>query len=345
MELLDRYLQAVQKHLPWKRQEDIIAELRANLESQLDEKQAELGRTMTPTEAETWIGQLGSPLQMASRYQPQQYLIGPAIFPVYLNVLRLASVWALVIYTLVSVINAFLGPSPSGHAIAEALLGLPSVLVQVAAWITLAFAAIEFTAARFPDKCPDIADFHGKWTPRDLPKLEQDAVSGKKRRTYGQALTEAAFGFLVLGWFLLVPQNPFLMFGPGVAFFQASPYQLAPIWMTVYWWIVSLAAIQLAWQCFDLLRGAWRRVDRVQHIVMKILGLIPLLFLAGQRDQLYLLLKRPEADLATYGPALQQINQGIHKGVLVLCIIVSIQLAWDLAQAILAALRKHAAAR
>jgi len=59
MELLDRYLQAVRKHLPWKRQEDIVAELRANLESQLDEKQGELGRPMTLTEAEAWIKQLG----------------------------------------------------------------------------------------------------------------------------------------------------------------------------------------------------------------------------------------------------------------------------------------------
>ena len=58
MELLDRYLQAVRKHLPWQRQEDILAELRANLESQLDEKQGELGRPLTPTEAEEWIGGL-----------------------------------------------------------------------------------------------------------------------------------------------------------------------------------------------------------------------------------------------------------------------------------------------
>ena len=39
MELLDRYLQAVKKHLPWQRQDDIIAELRANLESQLEDRE------------------------------------------------------------------------------------------------------------------------------------------------------------------------------------------------------------------------------------------------------------------------------------------------------------------
>ena len=47
MELLDRYLQAVKKHLPWKRQDDIIAELRVNLESQLEEREDELGRPLT----------------------------------------------------------------------------------------------------------------------------------------------------------------------------------------------------------------------------------------------------------------------------------------------------------
>jgi hypothetical protein len=82
MELLDRYLEAVRKHLPWQRQDDIIAELRANLEAQLDEKEASLGRPLTAAEAEAWLKQLGSPILMAAPNQPQQYLIGPAIFPI-----------------------------------------------------------------------------------------------------------------------------------------------------------------------------------------------------------------------------------------------------------------------
>ena len=108
MELLDRYLQAVRKHLPGQRQDDIIAELRANLESQLQEKQGELGRPLTPAEADAWIRQLGSPMQMASHYQPQQYLIGPAIYPLYLYVLRLSSMWAIIIYMIVSTVTLVL---------------------------------------------------------------------------------------------------------------------------------------------------------------------------------------------------------------------------------------------
>jgi hypothetical protein len=51
MELLDRYLQAVRKRLPWQRQDDIIAELRVNLEAQLEDKEAELGRPLPQQEA------------------------------------------------------------------------------------------------------------------------------------------------------------------------------------------------------------------------------------------------------------------------------------------------------
>ena len=61
MDLLDRYLQAVKKHLPWKRQDDILAELRANMESQLEDKEAELGRPLTQGEAEDWLRKMGSP--------------------------------------------------------------------------------------------------------------------------------------------------------------------------------------------------------------------------------------------------------------------------------------------
>ena len=90
MELLDRYLEAVRKHLPWQRQDDIIAELRANLESQLEEKEEALGRPLTQAEMEEWLKKLGSPIQVAAGYQTHQYLIGPNIFPTYRYVLKLA---------------------------------------------------------------------------------------------------------------------------------------------------------------------------------------------------------------------------------------------------------------
>jgi hypothetical protein len=335
MELLDRYLQAVRKHLPWQRQDDIIAELRANLESQLEDRQAELGRDLTPGEAEDWIRQLGSPVQMASHYQPQQYLIGPAVYPFYLYVLRLAGIWTVIVYIIVSTITLVVGPSASGGAIAEAALRLPFILMQTAAWTTLAFAAIEFTAVRYPQMCPPIAGLYGKWSPRDLPPLEPAVAGGKKRRSYATAVADVVFGFIFLGWLLLVPKYPFLMFGPGVAILRASPFRVNPQWVTFYWWIVGLNAIQLAWRCTDLIRGTWQNPGRSLHFVSKFFGLVPLVVLAALPGHIYVLLRHPEVDQARYGTTVEAWNNGIHIGLQLLCVIVAAQLAWDIAQAVL----------
>ena len=343
MELLDRYLQAVRKHLPLQRQDDIIAELRANLESQLDEKQEELGRPLTAAEAEEWIRRLGPPVQMAGRYHPQQYLIGPAIYPVYLYVLRLASMWATVVYFVVSTITIVLG-SPTAQDIAEAAFRLPFILIQVAAWVTVAFAAAEFVAVRYPDQCPQIVGFYARWSPANLPPLEPPAAPGRKRRTYAHAVTEIIFGFIFLGWLLLVPQYPFLMFGPGIAFIHASPFHYAPIWITVYWWAVALNGLQLAWKCIDLLRRTWQQRRALPHIVFKALGLIPLLLLINAPDHIYVFLKHPETDLAHLGQSLETLNRTIHTAFLLVCAIVVLQLAWDIAKTLFHQYRQRATA-
>src|SRR5262245_257627 len=101
MELLDRYLQAVKFWLPKPQREDIIAELSEDIGSQLEEKKSELGRDHGVSDVEAGLKNLGHPLLVAERYLPtQQYLIGPALFPVYVFVLKMvmlgyAAVWLL----------------------------------------------------------------------------------------------------------------------------------------------------------------------------------------------------------------------------------------------------------
>src|SRR5260221_6975082 len=87
MELLDRYLQAIEFWLPKRQRQDIIAELSEDLRSQVEEKETELGRKLEDAEVEAILKRCGSPLEVASRYRPQQYLIGPTMFPIYRFVL------------------------------------------------------------------------------------------------------------------------------------------------------------------------------------------------------------------------------------------------------------------
>src|SRR2546427_8606283 len=94
-ELVERYLQAVRFWLPKAQQEDILAELSEDLRSQIEEKETELGRPLDEAEMAAILKRCGSPIVVASRFQSQQYLIGPALFPVYKFVLKMVLLWIL----------------------------------------------------------------------------------------------------------------------------------------------------------------------------------------------------------------------------------------------------------
>jgi hypothetical protein len=330
MELLDRYLQAVKKHLPWQRQDDIIAELRANLESQLEDKEAELGRPLTATEAEAWIKQMGPPMQVAASYQPQRYLIGPGVFPMYWFVLRIACFWSVVIYSIVSLVEIFSGQFPSLAAVVGAIFNVPHILLITAAWVTLTFAVIELIAAQYPATCPGLASHPFNWTPGTLPAVKEDEATGKKPRSFAHAVAEVIFGFLFLAWLLLIPRHPFLLMGPGAVFLQVSPYKLAPIFVQIFWWLVALNVFQLAWRIIDLWRGSWRRQRPAQQIVIKALGLIPTVLLLTAPDHASIVLRHPALDQARYGKGLATFNRGIHQAFLFVCAIVVLQLVWEI---------------
>lgn len=338
MELLDRYLQAVRKHLPGKRQEDILAELRANLEAQLEDKEAERGRPLTQAEAEAWLKQLGAPMQMAAHYQPMQYLIGPGIFPTYWYVLRLALTWAFVIYM---VVNAVLvaTQTPDAEAVATAVAQLPGVLMTVAAWVTLIFAAVEFYAARNPTKCPEFAALGTNWSPASLPPLDPTAGEGRPPRSRAHAIAELVFGFLFLVWVLLIPSYPWVLLGPGAHYLKTLPFQCAPVLWLFFWWIVGLNAVQLGWHTIDLVRGTWQRPRPVQHIVFKAIGLAALNVLLFAPGGALILLKNAKIEEARWGATVAGWNRGLHTAVLVVCLIVALQLLWDLGKVVLGAYR------
>jgi hypothetical protein len=329
MELLDRYLQAIRKYLPNRRQDDIIAELRANMESQIEDRESELGRPLTQGEFEDLLRKMGPPVVVASRYQPQQYLIGPTLFPLYIYVLRVALLWAFIVTVVVSaVVLPF--TSNGGPSIVDSLFRIPGVLIQMAGWVTIVFAAIEVASTRCPQLRPGIEGITGQWHPQSLPPLEKGVIHAGKPRSFAQAIAEIFFGALFLGWLLLVPKYPFLIMGPGAVYLKIGPFQLAPVWSTFFWWVVALNIFQIIWKCVDLARGKWQFPSRIQHIAFKIVGLVPIIILLTAPDHVYVLLKNPGADELKYGQDITQINNSVHLAFSVICAIVVIQLAWDM---------------
>jgi hypothetical protein len=286
---------------------------------------------------------MGPPMQVAGRYQPQRYLIGPAVFPTYWFVLRTAFFWAMIIYSIVSAVQiAF--ETPSGTAALEALLRVPVILMTTAAWVTLIFAAVEFAAAHYPMKCRAFAGTSLEWTPSALPPVEKDSAPGQKPRSFAHAVAEVIFGFLFLVWLLLVPQHPYLLLGPGAAYLRASPFQFSPVWVQFFWWVVALNLLQLGWRLMDLWRGRWQGSRTIQQSAMSILGLIPLGLLLSVRDHAYVTLRNAALDQMRHGGTLDTINQAIYHGALFVCAIAVLELVWVAGRAGLNVYRKRAAA-
>jgi hypothetical protein len=259
---------------------------------------------------------MGAPILVASRYQPQQYLIGPSIFPVYWYVMRMALLCVFIIYSLVTAVAIPIMTS-NGAGVVDSLVRIPGILITVAAWVTLSFAVIEFAAIHYPGKCPPIDGLCGEWSPSSLPPLDEAPAARRKQRSYAQAVAEVVFGFLFLFWLLLLPRHPFLIMGPGIFYWQSSPFQLASAWMTIFWWLVALNATQLTWRCVDLLRGAWEHPSRMQHICSASIGLIACIQLATVRDHIFVTLKHPALDQLRQGNTLNTINKSVHLGLLI----------------------------
>jgi hypothetical protein len=201
---------------------------------------------------------------------------------------------------------------------------------------------IEFLAARYPGRWPLPVVPSTDWTPSALPPVEKDAASGKKPRSYANAVAEVIFGFLALLWLLLVPEHPYLLLGPGAYYLQASPVQLAPVLITFYWWVVALNVLQVGWRFIDLMRGSWRGPRRAQSMAMSVIGLIPLALLLTVRDHAVVLLKHPELNQAQYGANLATINHAIQWSAGALVAITLLSLVWEIGKMALEAYRKRA---
>jgi hypothetical protein len=349
MDLLERYLQAVRKHLPWERQDDIVAELRANLEAQLEDRESELGRPLTKAETEAWLKEIGPPMKVAGRYQPQQYLIGPGMFPTYWYVIRLALTWAFVVYLIVTAVEIAMQPQGGGmESVVWAVLRLPGVLLTTAAWVTLVFAIVETMVTRWPGEfaCLNLAALNAAgmdWNPAGLPAVDVAGQPGGKRKSFVEAVAGVIFQFVLLGWLLLFPHYPYLLMGPGAFLLKVSPFQVASSLVYFYWCVVVLNGLQLVWQSVELLRGTWQRSEPMERLAIKVVGLIPLLVLLNARDQVYGVLKHPAVDAARYGGMLHTINVSIYRGVQVIFAIVLLQVGWESGQMVIAAYRKRVA--
>jgi hypothetical protein len=246
MDLVERYLHAVGFWLPRAQKRDIVAELSEDIRSEIEEQERESGRALGESDVAALLKQRGHPILVATRYLPQEHLIGPTLFPIYRFVLKLVAACYLVPWVLVWI--GFLVFDP---AFRSAHGGAGWVHTLGAFWanfwvvgfvavgvVTLVFAALERTHAR--------SAILAGWDP-----LKLRAVRDPGRIPRANSIAELAASLVLCGWWIVAASSPVILDRPGVR------VSLGPMWDYFFWSYLALWVASIALSGVNLIRPWW----------------------------------------------------------------------------------------
>lgn len=264
MNLIDKYIAEVGKHLPRKQRADIEAEIRSTLEDMLEERKQ--GRTQ---DDEVLVMELlkeyGSPHEVAATYKTHPYLIGPRLFPIFERVIRIACV-AVVGASLIGLGVGLTKTGLTGPAFISSLgewfTGLISGLITAFGNVVLVFAILERTQAadRFE------RDFK-EWDPREL-KSEPDP----DQTDLPDHIFTIIFTVLGLVIFNLYPN--LLAVGYSSDGTRVSLPILTDIFFRYLPWINIMGLLQIGFNSFMLGQREWKPLTRIFGAVMDIAGMV-----------------------------------------------------------------------
>jgi len=320
MELLSRYLQAVAEHLPARGREDTLAELRANLEAEMEAREEQLDRPLTEAEVAAVLEAHGMPVLVASRYGSQHFLIGPTLFPMYWYTLKRSFPLMVLVYAVVQLVSVILGPGSGGDVgarIGAAVGHFPGVALVFWSIVTLGFAVFEYGQGSFFPKLT-----LPRWSVRDLPPLD---LSENKNHWFAKGVADLIVSVLMIAWLLAVPNHPYLILGPGAKIVHNMPFSLTPEWHVFYWQIIGLAVAMLPLKLASLL-PSMRRARGWLQLAVNALGIMMLVVMV--QLQTYFV---PGTGISAGGlHSLIGINAGIALGFKLGLAVSAVKFAWDL---------------
>ena len=236
MNLINSYLSETSKHLPDESREDILDELRVSLEEQVFERAESNNREVRVEDEKAVLLEFGHPVRLAASYKRTQYLIGPELYPAYIQSLKIGLSISLAIQFVVALVSFMsTGWDMSFAFVVNRVISAIFWLVLV---VTLVFVGLEYSGEKL--------HWYSEWHPDSLPREPTSSVDS------GDMITNIiSEGALLLWW------NNILMFVSEQDLEQVS---LSPVWDPLFWPINIILGISLLMHAYLMLSGGWTRV-------------------------------------------------------------------------------------
>lgn len=246
MELINLYVKEIGRQLPEKMREDIEKEIRSLIEDMLEDESQNAGRAPDEEMVVTVLKRMGPPEKVAASYLPPRYLIGPELYPHYLNTLRIVFGIAAILAALALGVSAGarVDPPPGILEVVGIIAGgVVDVLFRAFAIITLVYAVIQFVS-------PDFKVEAKKWDPRKL-KAEPDQA---------RVSIPGAIGEIIMNVIALMVFN-FYAHWIGLTTMQNGEWVHLPVLTEAFFrylpWLSLLWIFQAAFNGFLITRGRW----------------------------------------------------------------------------------------
>ncbi|MEW5873107.1 MAG: hypothetical protein AB1894_27860 [Chloroflexota bacterium] len=259
MELIERYLHEVGRRLPPKNRADIQAELRSLLVDTLEQR---AGDEPGEDAVVALLKEFGPPRKVAASYWPEgQYLIGPALFPVFRTVCGIALLVLVIVHLVVLIIAWLANPEP-WHLL-NGLSEFWGNAVSTLGAIVVVFYILQLFEVRFEQ--------HGQdWDPRRLPVVEQEETVNRRGLTF-----EIALALVLLVALLAFPNYVGVVVTPG------TPIIPNPVVNSHIPLIALALLLGLGLDAWLLWKGRWNLQSRAVKLGVDAFGIYVLVVLVS----------------------------------------------------------------
>ena len=244
MNLIDRYVREVGRHLPRKNRADIQAELQSLLVDSLEDR---VEGEASEEDMVNLLKEFGPPEKVAASYwQEGQYLVGPRLYPFFRMVVGIV----LIVFVAVQLVLLGIGLVFDQAALPTAgwLADFFGSLFSAFGIIVLVFAVLQRLGVQ-----PEMDE--EEWDPRSLPKDDEDdpiSVRG--------TIIETTLGLILIAVLLFLPDKIGAFTSLGGEFYPN------PVLQTNLTLIIVAILLGIGLDLLLLWRGQWSFITRLAKI-------------------------------------------------------------------------------